>query len=490
MKEDLAGGKLPYAGFGKNAAWWAMMILALRRRWGIVGRRGAAPRALTHGLHRTILAVFARGGARARGAGRRDSGRHDVDAHACCGDGSTAVPLLDLKAQYGAIRAEVLAAVERVLADQIFILGPEVAAFESEIARFLSVEHAIGVSSGSDALVAALRALDVGPGDAVLCPAFTFFATAGAASRLGALPLFLDVDDSTLDLSAGAVARYLKDRGREAEAAGGARILIDAPSGRRVRAVVPVHLFGAPADVGAISALCRPLGVAVVEDAAQAIGARRAGRPVGTLGDVACFSFFPSKNLGACGDAGLVATDDAALAARIRRLRVHGSEKKYTHLEVGYNFRLDALQAAMLRVKLPRLAAWNDGRRDAAARYRRLFGAVGLAGAPVRLPAEPAGAECVYHQFVIRVAPAHRDPLAAHLEGRGIGTAVYYPTPLHRQPCYELLGYRPGDLPVSERACGEVLALPMYPELTEEQQRRVVAAVQEYFATARTLQRT
>ena len=362
------------------------------------------------------------------------------------------VPLLDLKAQYASIRDEIRAAIDRVCDSQQFILGPEVEAFEREAAAFVGTRHAVGMSSGTDALLAALWALGVGPGDEVIVPAYTFFATAGAPARLGARPVFVDVDPESLNLDPARVRERLSGR---------------------TKAIVPVHLFGRCADLEPLGAL----GVPVVEDAAQAIGARDGkGRAAGAAGRAGCFSFFPSKNLGGFGDGGMVTTDDAALAERLRILRVHGMNPKYRHRVVGGNFRLDALQAAVLRVKLRHLPRWTEARRERAARYRALFREAGLEGR-VKTPADEPGH--VYHQFVIR-AP-ERDALRAHLERSGIGTEVYYPVPLPHQECFAALGHRAGEFPAAERAARESLALPMYPELTEEQQRAVVAAVAAFY---------
>lgn len=394
------------------------------------------------------------------------------------------VPLLDLKAQFRTIRDDVMGAVERVMESQGFILGPEVACFEESIARTLEVSHAVGMTSGSDALVAALRALDVGPGDGVLCPTFTFFATAGAASRLGATPIFLDLEDESMNLCLDALERYLATSVDVAVEASGP-VARDRARGLRLRAVVPVHLFGQPLDMNRLEELVAPFGIAVVEDACQAIGARFKGRAVGSFGKAACFSFFPSKNLGAAGDAGLVTTQDAAFAARLRRLRVHGSETRYYHQEVGYNFRLDALQAAVLGAKLPHLQKWNQARRAVAQNYRELFSSSGLdtaQGGPVRTPRELPDRTHVYHQFVIRVPAQRRDGLVAALEAARIGTAIYYPVPLHLQDCFRSLGYRPGDIPRAEETCTQVLALPIYPELTMTQQKQVVDRIAHHFA--------
>ena len=366
----------------------------------------------------------------------------------------TRVPLLDLKAQYASIRDEVRAAIDRVCESQHFILGPEVEALEREVAAFCGVKHAVGVSSGTDALLGALMALGVGPGDEVVTPSYSFFATAGVVARLGAKPVFADIEPGTFNVD-------------PAQA--------KAKATPRTKAILPVHLFGRCADLDALLAL----GIPVVEDAAQAIGARDGkGRLAGTSGRASCFSFFPSKNLGGFGDGGMVVTDDADLAERLRVLRVHGSKPKYHHKLVGGNFRLDALQAAVLRVKLRHLPAWTERRRANAERYRRLFAEDGLT-TDVRLPGDIPGH--IYNQFVVRVR--QRDRLRAHLEAAGIGTEVYYPVPLHLQECFAALGYRKGDLPQSEAAALDSLALPIYPELTEDQQHTVVQEVGRFYST-------
>lgn len=372
------------------------------------------------------------------------------------------VPLVDLTRQYAQVRPEVLEAIVRVCDRQQFILGAEVEQFEQALSARLGVNAAIGVSSGSDALLLALMALEAGPGDEVITTAFSFFATAGAIARLGARPVFVDVDDS-----------YNLD-----PAAVGAAIT------RRTRAIIAVHLFGLCADMDPILAAARAAGVPVIEDAAQAIDATYAGRPAGRLGDIGCFSFFPSKNLGAFGDAGLVTTDDPALARRIRLLRTHGAETKYHHQLVGGNFRLDALQAAVLHAKLPYLSAWTSRRRERAQRYTRLFEASGLSSA-IALPVEPCRRRHVYHQYVVRTD--QRDALRAHLAARGVETAVYYPVSLHLQECFAPLGYGPGDFPRAEDAARTTLALPMYPELTDNEQEYVVDAVAHFSTECATL---
>jgi dTDP-4-amino-4,6-dideoxygalactose transaminase len=365
------------------------------------------------------------------------------------------VPLLDLSRQFAEYRDEAMAEVSGVFASQRFILGEQGAALERELAVYLGAAHAIGVSSGTDALLAALMALDVGPGDEVVVPAFSFFATAGVVARLGAAPVFADVEADTLTLSPGSFERKITGR---------------------TRAVVPVHLYGQSADLGAILEIARRRGIRVVEDACQAIGARYRGRAVGTHGDAGAFSFFPTKNLGAAGDAGLITAEDASLAARIARLRVHGMEPKYFHAEVGGNFRLDEIQAAVLRVKLKRLDRWNRRRAEIAADYRRRLASAESAG-KLALPVVGPERDHIYHQFVVRVRD--RDAVRTRLAAAGIGSEVYYPVPLHLQECFAPLGGRPGDLPESERAAAEVLALPVWPELEAAEVAAVASALEE-----------
>ncbi len=389
--------------------------------------------------------------------------------------GRSNVPLLDLRAQFHGIRRPLLSAVERVLSSGQYILGEEVRAFEEEMARFLQIPHAIGVASGTDALWLALKALGVGPGDRVLTTPFTFVATAEAVSLLGAHPVFVDVDPQTLNLSSQAVEDYLRSD----------------PEASQIKAAIVVHLYGKACDMQSLTPLFRSAGIPVVEDAAQALGAyavladgRR--RPVGTCGAAGCLSFFPTKNLGACGDGGMVVTSRPELAERIRSLRVHGSPERYRHMEIGINSRLDELQAAILRVKLPLLPTWNRARRERARTYHRLFQEVGLEQDGLQLPPleDPSPDEevssHVFHQYVIRV-PNRRDELRKFLQERGVATEVYYPIPLHLQTCFKDLGYRPGDFPESERAAREVLALPLYPEMTALQQERVVRVIQDFF---------
>jgi dTDP-4-amino-4,6-dideoxygalactose transaminase len=365
----------------------------------------------------------------------------------------TAVPLLNLTRQFASMREEILAETAKVFDSQKFILGENVSAFEAEIASSLGAAHAVGVSSGTEALLAALMALGIGPGDEVVVPAFSFFATAGVVSRLGAVPVFADIERESFNLSAESFESKITPR---------------------TRAVVPVHLYGQCARMEPILAAAGGRGIAVVEDACQAIGAARAGRFAGTIGAIGAYSFFPTKNLGAAGDAGLVTTGDAALASRLRDLRVHGMNPKYFHSEIGGNFRLDELQAAVLRVKLRRLERWNEARRAVAARYRELL-ATSAASGKVVLPAETEGNRHVYHQFVVRVA--RRDEVRRRLSEAGVGSEVYYPVPLHLQKCFAALGGRPGELPESERAAAEVLALPVWPELEPDEIEAVASAL-------------
>jgi dTDP-4-amino-4,6-dideoxygalactose transaminase len=370
------------------------------------------------------------------------------------------VPLLDLTEQYRPLRGEILAAITRVADSQQFILGPEVEAFERAMATRLDVDHAIGVSSGTDALTVAMMALGVGPGTEVITPTYSFFATAGCVCRLGATPVFVDIDPVTFNLDANGVRRALS---------------------RRTRAIVPVHLYGLPADMDAVLTVARTARVPVIEDAAQAIGARYHGQPVGGLGTVGCFSFFPSKNLGGFGDAGLVVTRDTGLAQEIRLLRNHGAEPKYIHKRIGGNFRLDAIQAAVLGVKAPHLENWTIARRRNADRYRTLFREYGLEG-PIELPVEPQGLMHIYNQFVIR--GTRRDALRAFLATQRIGTEVYYPVPFHRQECFADFVRGSDEFPVADRAAATSLALPIFGELTATQQRHVVASIASFYERA------
>ena len=364
------------------------------------------------------------------------------------------VPLLDLKAQYAPLRDEILSAVARVCDGQRFIMGPEIDALERELSTMLGVRHAVAVSSGTDALLLALMTLGVTRGDEVITSAYSFFATAGAIARLGATPVFVDIDLDTYNLDVRQLPSAITSR---------------------TKAILPVHLFGLPAEMDAVMAAASGAGLAVVEDAAQAIGATYHGRPAGSIGTCGCFSFFPSKNLGAFGDAGLLTTNDDAFASRARILRVHGSEPKYYHSLVGGNFRMDALQAAILRVKAPHLEAWTEARRKNARRYDALIRGADLADRIAVPVIEPANCRHIFNQYVIRTP--RRDDLRAHLMAQGIGTEVYYPVPLHLQPCFAYLGYREGSVPRAEQAAMESLALPIYGELTRAQQESVVDAI-------------
>jgi dTDP-4-amino-4,6-dideoxygalactose transaminase len=367
------------------------------------------------------------------------------------------VPLLDLKAQYDPLRASILDAVTRVCDSQRFIHGPEVEGLERELEAYLGVQHAVGMSSGTDALLAALMAIGIGPGDEVVTSTYSFFATAGCVARLGARPVLVDIDPATFNIDPAATVAAMTSR---------------------TRAIVPVHLFGQSAELMPIINAAAKAGVVVIEDAAQAIGASYHDHAVGSLGAIGCFSFFPSKNLGAFGDAGLVTSNDAALGRQLRLVRNHGMEPKYYHHIVGGNFRLDALQAAVLRVKLPHLEGWTAGRQRNAARYRALFADAGLTDR-VQLPCEAPRRTHIYNQFVIRAAD--RDGLKAHLDRQGIGTEVYYPVPFHLQKCFASLGYRQGAFPHAEAAASDSLALPIYPELTEPQQATVVDAIRAFY---------
>jgi dTDP-4-amino-4,6-dideoxygalactose transaminase len=367
-----------------------------------------------------------------------------------------AVPLLDLDAQYRPLRDQLLAAMTRVADSQRFIMGPEVEALERDLAAMLGVRHAITVSSGTDALLLALMALDIKAGDEVVTTTYSFFATAGAIVRVGARPVLVDIDPATFNIDPVQTAAAITPR---------------------TKAIMPVHLFGLSADLDPILQAAARAGVAVIEDAAQAIGTSYKARPIGTLGAFGCFSFFPSKNLGAFGDAGLVTAEDDALAERARLLRTHGMKPKYYHHLVGANFRMDALQAAVLRVKAPHLAGWTAGRQRNAARYRTLFREAGLDSA-ITLPFEPPDRTHIYNQFVIRTAD--RDGLKRHLDAQGIGNEIYYPVPFHLQPCFADLGYRRDAFPHAERAANESLAIPIYGELTAAQQETVVSAIGQF----------
>jgi dTDP-4-amino-4,6-dideoxygalactose transaminase len=363
---------------------------------------------------------------------------------------------LDLRGQYASIRGEILEAVTSVLDSQQFILGPQVDAFEKEVSLVTGCVHSIGCASGSDALVLAFMALEVGRGDEVITTPFTFVASAGAIARTGAKPVFVDIDPYTFNIDAMAIEKAIT---------------------LRTKAIMPVHLFGLASDMNKIHDVASAHRIPVIEDAAQAIGARYEGRAVGSIGLIGCFSFFPSKNLGAAGDGGMVATNDDGLAEKLRLLRVHGARKEYIYETLGMNSRLDALQAAILRVKLRHLNRWSLARRNNAKRYFELFREFRLE-TMITPPADMPGSAHIYNQFTIRVK--ERDALREHLKSRGIPTKIYYPRPLHLQNAFAYLGHKPGDFPKAETASLEVLSLPIYPELTEDQQRAVVAALADF----------
>lgn len=396
------------------------------------------------------------------------------------------VPLLDLKAQYATIRDEIRVSIDRVLESQNFILGPEVEALEGEVAAYSQCAFGIGVSSGTDALLVSMMAIGIGPGDEVITTPYTFFATAGVIERLRATPVFVDVDPRTYNMDPGGIERAISSR---------------------TRAIIPVHLFGQMADIDPIVDLARRHDLYVIEDAAQAIGSEYNGRRASAIGDLGCFSFFPSKNLGGVGDGGMVTINNPDLADRVRLLRNHGYRPKYYNKIVGGNFRLDALQAAVLRVKLKYLDGWTAARQNHAATYRNLFEEAGViqptgsagcvdsgyhpgeedgnrdhqaaSGSGIVLPVELSNRRHIYNQFVIR--SGHRDQLLNFLKDRGIGCEIYYPVPLHLQECFAKLGYRSGQFPASERAAGESLALPIYPELTDEMLSSVVGTIGDFY---------
>lgn len=376
------------------------------------------------------------------------------------------VPILDLKAQYATVRAEVQVAIERVIESQHFILGPEVEALEKEIAEYSQSQFGIGVSSGTDALLVSLMALDIKPGDEIITSPYSFFATAGAIVRLGARPVFVDIDLDTLNIDAS---------------------LVESAVTKRTRAILPVHLAGQMADMNAIMEIAKRHNLYVIEDACQALGADYHGRRAGSIGDLGCFSFFPSKNLGGAGDSGMVVCNDPALADRVSLLRNHGHRPKYYNQAVGGNFRMDALQAAILRAKFKYLEGWTAGRQKNAALYRRLFIEAGLASEdtqqrselPVILPKESGWGRHIYHLYQTRVQ--RRDELMAYLKAHNVGSEIYYPAPLHLQACFTELGYQTGSMPNAESAALETMALPIYPELTEIQVRKVVDTFASFF---------
>jgi dTDP-4-amino-4,6-dideoxygalactose transaminase len=391
------------------------------------------------------------------------------------------VPLLDLKPQYAEIAAEVRAAIDRVCDSQHFILGPEVKTLEERIARYSGCRHAIGVSSGTDALLLALMALEIGHGDEVITSPFTFFASAGTIARAGARPVFCDIEPATFNLSPQRVEEFL-ERDCELRANGSGRQLINRRTGGHVKALMPVHLYGQLCDMEALTELARRFELEVIEDAAQSLGAHDSKRSMaGSFGDIGCYSFFPTKNLGAFGDAGMCVTGDAALAERMEILRVHGMRPKYYHAFIGGNFRLDEIQAAVLNVKLEYLDDWAKLRQLNAHIYTEAMTQAFPQAGPIA--PRPQGANHhVFNQYVIR-AP-QRDALRTHLASAGVGTEIYYPVPLHLQQCFAYLGYREGELPEAERAAREVLALPVYPELSEPQLKYVVATMASFYASA------
>ncbi|QYO62206.1 DegT/DnrJ/EryC1/StrS family aminotransferase [Leptolyngbya sp. 7M] len=368
------------------------------------------------------------------------------------------IPLLDLKQQNESLRPEIEAALGRVLDTNSFILGGEVAELERELADYCGVKHAIGCASGSDALLLAMMVFDIGSGDEVITTPYSFFATVSAITRLGATPVFVDIDPETYNIDVDQIEAKITDR---------------------TKAIQPVHLYGQCADMAALNAITEKYGIPVIEDAAQAIGAEENGRRAGAMSAVGCFSFYPSKNLGGMGDGGFMTTNDDDIADKLRALRVHGSRERYYHKWVGLNSRLDGFQGAVLRVKLPHLDSWSDKRKANADLYRELFAKTALSEQIV-LPSERTGCRHIYNQFVVRI-PEVRDSVRAFLTERGVGTDIYYPVPLHLQECFLYLGYAPGDLPESEIAAAETLALPIYPELCHEEIEYVVTSISEYF---------
>lgn len=368
------------------------------------------------------------------------------------------VPLLDLKEQNAALRPEIEAALGRVLDTNAFILGGEVAALERDLAEYCGTKYAIGCASGSDALLLAMMAFDIGPGDEVITTPYSFFATVSAITRLGATPVFVDIDPKTFNLDI---------------------TQVEAKITTNTKAIQPVHLYGQCADMAALNEIAERHGIPVVEDAAQAIGAEENGVRAGAMSEIGCFSFYPSKNLGGMGDGGFMTTSDDEIAEKLFALRVHGSKERYYHKWVGLNSRLDGFQGAILRVKLPHLDTWSASRKANADRYRELFENAGLSE-QIGLPFERDNCRHIYNQFVIRV-PGHRDELRAFLTECGVGTDIYYPVPLHLQECFAYLGGKQGDLPEAERAANETLALPVYPEMRHEQQDHVVGSIRKYF---------
>jgi dTDP-4-amino-4,6-dideoxygalactose transaminase len=368
------------------------------------------------------------------------------------------VPLFDLKPQYSIIRDEVRDALDRILDSQQFVLGSEGNALEAEVARYCQTKFAVGCASGSDALLLALMSLRIGSGDEVITTSFTFFATGAAITRLGARPVFVDIDEHTFNMD---IAR------------------VEAAITPRTKAIIAVHIYGQCVDMDPLLEIAARHGIPIIEDTAQAIGAEDSDRRAGSMGTIGCLSFYPSKNLGAAGDAGMLVTNAEEHERRLRMLHVHGEQQKYYHDEVGVNSRLDEIQAAVLRIKLPHLEDWIRGRQQKAARYESMFAAAGL-NENIRAPFVRADGRHVYHLFVIRVGD-QSDALRAHLSAHGVGNGVYYPVPLHLQKCFSYLGYQRGDLPRAEAAAAETVALPLYPELTESQQEYVVSTIANFF---------
>ena len=385
------------------------------------------------------------------------------------------VPLLDLKSQFSAIREPVMRAIERVCESQYFVMGPEVKELEERIAKYSECRFGIGVSSGTDALLVALMALEIGSGDAVITTPYTFFATGGTIARVGARPLFCDIDSESYNLSAERIKEFVEKECDERKGS-----LVHVASGTRVRAIMPVHLYGQTAEMDAILELAGEYALPVIEDAAQSIGSEYAnGGRAGSLGAIGCFSFFPSKNLGAFGDGGMCTTNDPELADRLSVLRLHGGKPKYYHAVIGGNFRLDSIQAAVLLVKLEYLDAWTSARQANASKYDKAFAENGL-DEFVKTPMTTSGQRHIYNQYVIRAS--RRDDLRQHLSDRGIGTEIYYPVPLHLQKCFSSLGYGEGSCPESEAAANETIAIPVYPELSNEQLEYVVTQIKSFYS--------
>lgn len=372
------------------------------------------------------------------------------------------VPLLELKLQYKYIQQDIKEAVAAVLESQQFIMGPQVSSLEERVGTYVGSKNAIAVASGSDALLISLMAIGIKPGDAVITTTYTFFATAGAVSRLNAVPVFVDIDPKTYNIDPQLIEEILHKKS----------------FGQKIKAIIPVHLFGQSAEMNSIMDIARRHNLIVIEDAAQAIGAEYDGKKTGSMGEFGCFSFFPSKNLGAYGDGGLVVTDNDEFAEKLRILRLHGSRPKYHHKFIGLNSRLDNIQAAVLEVKLKHIDKWNEGRILNAEWYNKKFAEAGLIGDFINVPYSN-GCGHVYNQYVIRAG--NRDGLAKHLKNNGVGCEIYYPIPLHLQECYKNLGYKEGDFPISEFAAKETLALPVYPELSMEQKEYVVENVRKFY---------